>query len=99
MVWSGRPNPPLGEEAADLEPRTTRDVACGDRADAICHAARRCQVPRVVLTPTAHERAAGHAAEAGDDVARRVTWQQVDVTRWNPGEKAYDLVTSHFLHL
>ena len=51
------------------------------------------------LSPTALARAAEHAAEAGDDVAARVRWQQTDVTGWSPEEKAYDLVTSHFLHL
>ena len=98
-LWSGRPNPPLVAAAADLEPGAALDVACGEGADAIWLAAQGWQVTGVDLAPTALDRAAGHAAEVGADVAARVTWQQADVTGWSPDEKAYDLVTSHFLHL
>ncbi|TQN43776.1 thioredoxin reductase [Blastococcus colisei] len=94
-VWSGRPNPPLVTEAADLSPGTALDVGCGEGADAIWLAERGWRVTAVDLSPTALERAACHAAEAGVDVA----WQRADVTDWVPEEKAYDLVTSHFVHL
>jgi thioredoxin reductase/SAM-dependent methyltransferase len=94
-LWSGEPNPPLVAEAADLAPGAALDVGCGEGADAIWLAGRGWRVRAVDLSPTALERAAGHAAEAGVEV----DWQQVDVTSWEPEEKAYDLVTSHFVHL
>jgi thioredoxin reductase/SAM-dependent methyltransferase len=99
MLWSGRPNPPLVAEAADLEPGSALDVGCGEGADAIWLAARGWRVTGVDLATTALDRAAEHAAVAGDGVATRVSWHQVNVTRWDPQEKAYDLVSSHFLHL
>jgi thioredoxin reductase/SAM-dependent methyltransferase len=99
MLWSGRPNPPLIERAAELEPGSALDVGCGEGADAIWLAERGWRVTAVDFSPTALERAAGHAADAGPDVAARLEWQHADVTAWTPGEKAYDLVTSHFLHL
>jgi thioredoxin reductase len=94
-LWSGEPNPPLVEEAADLAPGTALDVGCGEGADAVWLAGRGWRVTGVDLSPTALERAARHAAEAGVEV----DWQQADLTAWTPEEKAYDLVTSHFLHL
>jgi 2-polyprenyl-3-methyl-5-hydroxy-6-metoxy-1,4-benzoquinol methylase len=99
MLWSGRPNPPLVAEAADLEPGSALDVGCGEGADAIWLAARGWRVTGVDLATSALDRAAEHAAAAGDGVATRASWQQVDVTRWDPQETAYDLVSSHFLHL
>ena len=29
----------------------------------------------------------------------RITWQQADLTTWTPPTGAFDLVTSHYLHL
>jgi thioredoxin reductase/SAM-dependent methyltransferase len=93
--WSGEPNPLLVEVAADLAPGTALDAGCGEGADAVWLAGRGWRVTGVDLSPTALERAAGHAAEAGVEA----DWQQADVTAWTPEEKAYDLVTSHFVHL
>jgi hypothetical protein len=44
-------------------------------------------------------RAAEHAAKAGDEVAARIRWQREDLREWMPPERAYDLVTSQYLHL
>ena len=44
-------------------------------------------------------RAAEHAAKAGDEVAARIRWQREDLREWIPPERAYDLVTSQYLHL
>ncbi len=94
-MWSGLPNQPLVEGVGDLPPGTALDVGCGEGADAIWLAQRGWRVTGVDLAPTALERAAGHAAAAGVEV----DWRQADVTDWAPEEKAYDLVTSHFVHL
>jgi len=93
--WRGEPNLPLAAEAADLPPGAALDVGCGEGADAIWLAGRGWRVTAVDVSPTALERAAGHAAAAGVEV----DWRRTDVTDWVPEEKAYDLVTSHFVHL
>jgi thioredoxin reductase/SAM-dependent methyltransferase len=98
-LWSGRPNPPLVEHAADLAPGSALDVGCGEGADAIWLATLGWRVTAVDLSATALERAAGHAAAAGADVASRVEWLRADVTAGMSEGKTYDLVTSHFLHL
>jgi thioredoxin reductase/SAM-dependent methyltransferase len=98
-LWSGRPNPPLVAEAADLAPGSALDVGCGEGADAIWLAARGWQVTAVDFSTTALERAAAHAAAAGADVAARVQWRHADVTAGLSGGDTYDLVSSHFLHL
>jgi thioredoxin reductase/SAM-dependent methyltransferase len=98
-LWSGRPNPPLVEQATDLEPGRALDVGCGEGADAIWLAARGWHVTAVDLSPTALERAAEHAAAAGADVAARIDWRHADVTVQPSDATTYDLVTSHFLHL
>jgi thioredoxin reductase/SAM-dependent methyltransferase len=95
MLWSGEPNPPLVAQVMDLPPGAALDIGCGEGADAIWLAERGWRVSAVDLSPTALGRAAEHAATAGVDV----DWQRVDVTAWVPEEKAYDLVTSFFLHL
>jgi thioredoxin reductase/SAM-dependent methyltransferase len=99
VLWSGRPNAPLVAHAADLVAGSALDVGCGEGADAIWLATRGWQVTAVDFSATALERAAGHAAAAGSDVAARVDWRHADVTAGIPDEVTYDLVSSHFLHL
>ena len=43
--------------------------------------------------------AAGYAAAAGDEIARRITWQQQDLRSWDPGPQRFDLVSAQFMHL
>ncbi|GGS26055.1 class I SAM-dependent methyltransferase [Actinokineospora fastidiosa] len=91
-VWSGRPNPQLVAEAADLTPGTALDAGCGEGADAIWLAARGWRVTGADFATTALRRAAEHPG--GD----RVRWRHVDLTTWTPDER-YDLVSAHFLHM
>lgn len=97
-VWSGRPNPVLVTEAADLHPGTALDVGAGEGADAIWLAARGWHVTALDISTVALERAAGHARAAGDGVTGRTLWQQADVSAWTP-QRSYDLVSAHFMHL
>ncbi|NUT24309.1 MAG: methyltransferase domain-containing protein [Hamadaea sp.] len=94
-VWSGNPNPRLVTVAGDLTPGTALDVGCGEGADVIWLAARGWQVTGVDVSEVALKRA---AEAAGSELADRITWQQADILTWTP-EKAYDLVTAHFIHL
>jgi SAM-dependent methyltransferase len=98
-LWSGNPNRQLVAEAAGLEPGTALDAGAGEGADAIWLAERGWQVTAVDVSGVALGRAAEHAAKAGDEVAARIRWQREDLREWIPPERAYDLVTSQYLHL
>ncbi|MEV0155764.1 FAD-dependent oxidoreductase [Micromonospora sp. NPDC050686] len=96
-VWSGRPNPQLVAEAADLTPGRALDVGCGEGADAVWLAGRGWQVTAVDLAEVAVRRAAAHAAEAG--VADRTTFRQADLRHDPLPGAGYDLVTAQYVHL
>jgi thioredoxin reductase/2-polyprenyl-3-methyl-5-hydroxy-6-metoxy-1,4-benzoquinol methylase len=95
-VWSGRPNAQLVTEVADLSPTAALDLGCGEGADAVWLASRGWQVTAVDWSPTAVDRAAAHAVDAG--VADRVEWVAADLTSWTPPAAAFDLVSAQFLH-
>jgi SAM-dependent methyltransferase len=95
-LWSGRANPSLVTQTADLPPGRALDVGCGEGADALELAGRGWQVTGLDWSEVALARAAEHAAAAG--LTERVEWVQGDVTSWEPPAGAYDLVTAHFLH-
>src|SRR5487761_1878094 len=91
----------LGARGAEpvRHPGTALDAGAGEGADAIWLAERGWQVTAVDVSGVALGRAAGHAAKAGDEVAARIRWQHEDLLEWTPPERAYDLVTSQYLHL
>ncbi|HEV7870761.1 MAG TPA: class I SAM-dependent methyltransferase [Modestobacter sp.] len=95
-LWSGRPNPPLLDEATELSPGRALDVGCGEGGDALWLAGRGWQVTGLDWSEAALARAAEHAAAAG--VTERVEWVRGDIDTWQPPVEAYDLVTAHFLH-
>ncbi|MFF5180118.1 FAD-dependent oxidoreductase [Micromonospora sp. NPDC000316] len=96
-VWSGRPNPQLVTEAADLTPGRALDVGSGEGADAVWLAERGWQVTAVDISTTALARAAEHAEAAG--VGDRVEFTHADLREKPPAEQAYDLVSAQFMHL
>lgn len=98
-IWSGRPNPQLVAEATGLTPGRALDVGCGEGADAVWLAGRGWRVTAVDISATALERAASHAADAGAEVAARISWAQGDLGDRVPAEGGYDLVSSQFMHL
>jgi SAM-dependent methyltransferase len=98
-IWSGNPNPHLVEKVADLVPGTALDVGCGEGADAIWLAARGWHVTGIDVSVVALERAAQRAADAGQEVAERITWQQADILSWEPAPMRFDLVSAQFMHL
>jgi SAM-dependent methyltransferase len=95
-LWSGRVNPSLAAEAADLAPGRALDVGCGEGADVLWLAGRGWQVTGLDWSEVALARAAEHAAAAG--LSDRVEWVRGSFEDWQPPVAAYDLVTAHFLH-
>ncbi|SFL72096.1 methyltransferase domain-containing protein [Geodermatophilus ruber] len=95
-VWSGRPNAALVAEVADLPPGRALDLGSGEGGDAVWLASRGWRVTGVDWSPTALQRAAVHAAEAG--VGDRVEWVTADLTTWTPPAGAFDLIAAAFLH-
>jgi SAM-dependent methyltransferase len=89
-VWSGRPNPQLVAEVADLPPGTALDAGCGEGADAVWLAERGWRVTAVDFAAAALARGAEHAPG--------VDWVRADLTAWTPPAR-YDLVSAQFLHL
>ncbi|HEX8005784.1 MAG TPA: class I SAM-dependent methyltransferase [Trebonia sp.] len=98
-LWSGKPNAHLVAQAEDLAPGTALDAGAGEGADAIWLAGRGWRVTAVDISAVALERAAGHAAQAGEEVAGRITWHREDLLEWRPPKRGYDLVAAHYLHL
>jgi SAM-dependent methyltransferase len=98
-IWSGNANPQLVATASALVPGTALDVGSGEGADAIWLATQGWQVTGVDISAVALDRAAGHAAQAGDQIAARITWERVDVLSWDPAPRRYDLVSAQFMQL
>src|SRR6476661_2126850 len=101
-LWSGKPNPQLVHEAGGLRPGKALELGCGEGADAIWLARQGWSVTAVDVSAVALERAHSHelaelARESvnasNGDIRSRITWQQADLTQWQP-EGPYDLVTS-----
>ena len=53
---------------------------------------------RLAIEAWALERAADYAAAAGEEVARRITWQREDLLSWVPGPERFDLVSAQFMY-
>jgi SAM-dependent methyltransferase len=98
-LWSGKPNRHLVTEAEGLAPGTALDAGAGEGADAIWLARRGWRVTAADISGVALERAAGHAAKEGEDVAARIQWLREDLLWYQPPRRAYDLVTAQYLHL
>ncbi|GHS88565.1 methyltransferase [Actinomycetota bacterium] len=94
QVWSGRVNPLLAREAADLAPGTALDLGCGEGGDAIWLAGRGWRVTGVDISATALARAEEHAAAAG--LAGRIDWQRHDLAESFPAG-TFDLVSLQFV--
>lgn len=98
-IWSGNANPHLVATAGALTPGTALDIGSGEGADAIWLAAQGWQVTGVDISAVALDRAAGHAAKAGDQIAARITWLRADILTWDPAPEQYDLVSAQFMQL
>jgi len=97
-IWSGQPNPQLVAQAAELAPGEALEAGCGEGADAIWLARQGWTVTAVDVSAVALERAAGYAAAAGEQIARRITWQREDLLSWVPAPERFDLVSAQFMY-
>jgi SAM-dependent methyltransferase len=95
-LWTGRPNPQLVTEAANLRPGRALDAGCGEGGDALWLATSGWRVTAVDFSATALARGAKEAAAQGLD--ERISWLQADLTSWAP-EEQFDLVSAQFMHL
>lgn len=95
-LGNGTPNPQLVTEATGLPPGTALDVGCGEGGDVIWLARQGWTVTGADFSANGLARAARHVEQAG--AADRVDWWQVDARTFEADGRAYDLVTSHYLH-
>ncbi len=95
-IWSGRPNPQLVADAADLVPGRALDVGAGEGADAIWLAQRGWQVVAADISSVALERGRRQAEDLG--LADRIAWEHLDVTAAELPPGPFDLVSAQFLH-
>ncbi len=99
-VWSGNPNPQLLAYGSGLTPGSGLDAGCGEGADAIWLATSGWKVTGVDISPVGLERAATHAAAASEAIAARIQWRHADLFADDIEPfGAFDLVSSHYLHL
>lgn len=91
--WDEEPNPFLPEDLAGLAPGAALDVGCGEGSDAVWLAKRGWKVTAVDISGVALDR--GRAA----DTDRLVEWVQADILAWQPPAAAFDLVSTHFMHI
>lgn len=98
-VGAGRrdPSPSLVSEVGGLRPGRALDAGCGVGGDALWLAAHGWQVTAVDVSTTALE--AGRETAAGTAFADRIDWVHGDLTTWEPDRAAFDLVTSHYVHV
>jgi len=94
-MWSGRVNPAVAREVAELAPGTALELGSGEGADALWIAARGWTVTALDISPAALAVGAKEAAARG--LADRIAWVQEDLVVWRPTAE-YDLVTSAFFH-
>ncbi len=92
-AWDDEPNPFLADDIAGLTPGTALDVGCGEGSDSVWLAKQGWQVTAVDISNVALDR--GRAA----DTDHLVTWVQADVLAWAPPTDAFDLVSTHFMHI
>jgi 2-polyprenyl-3-methyl-5-hydroxy-6-metoxy-1,4-benzoquinol methylase len=95
-VWSGAPNPQLVAEASGLTPGSALDVGCGEGGDVIWLARHGWRVTGADFSKKGLTRAARHVEQAG--LGDQVDWWQVDARHFAAQGRAYDLVSTHFLH-
>ena len=97
QIWSGRPNPQLVADLADLSPGRALDVGAGEGADAIWLAERGWKVTALDISSVALERGRCQVESLGAGLADRIEWVRTDVLETDLPEGPFDLVTLQFM--
>jgi len=93
------PSPSLVTETSGLTPGRALDAGCGVGGDALWLAAHGWQVTAVDISLTALEQGRRAAQAAGPAFAERIEWVHGDLTTRDPGQREFDLVSSHHVHV
>ena len=105
MLATKAPNPYVTGELEELF--TTRrpdsepsvlDAGAGHGAEALWLAAHGWNVTAVDFSPAALDFGQRNAAQAGADVAERITWVEGDLGVWAPEPRAHDVVLCLYVH-
>jgi trans-aconitate methyltransferase len=98
QLWSGRVNPVLEAEAAELAPGRALDAGCGEGGDAMWLAERGWNVTAIDVSVVAVNRATvewkRRAIRAG-----AAMFKQRDLTEWSPPVRSFALVSAQYLHV
>jgi len=97
-IWSGKPNPQLVADTAELAPGRALDVGAGEGADAIWLAERGWTVDALDISGVALQRGRAEATARGADIAARIDWLHADVLSDELPAGPYDLVSLQFMH-
>ena len=93
------PSPSLVTQTAGLAPGRALDAGCGVGGDALWLAARGWHVTAVDVSLTALQQGRRSAEAAGSALAERIEWVHGDLTEWQPRQRTFDLVSSHYVHV
>jgi SAM-dependent methyltransferase len=99
LVWSASPNMWVEQLTIDLPPGTALDIAAGEGRNALWLAARGWHCTAADFSAVALHRAASLAKEKLGRDAGRLKTLEVDVQKWFPPARSYDLVLVVYLHL
>jgi SAM-dependent methyltransferase len=92
QLWSGQPNGALVAEVAGLRPGRALDIGSGEGADAVWLARGGWAVTALEVSGVALQRAAGHARDAGVDIA----WVHADLAAATLPPASFDLVSAQY---
>lgn len=98
QLWSGRVNPVLEAEAADLPPGRALDAGCGEGGDAMWLAERGWNVTAIDVSTVAVNRATVEWKRRGIR-AGAAMFKQRDLTEWSPPVRGFGLVSAQYLHV
>ena len=98
QLWSGRVNPVLEAEAADLAPGRALDAGCGEGGDAMWLAERGWNVTAIDVSTVAVNRATVEWKRRGIR-AGAAMFKQRDLSEWSPPVRGFGLVSAQYLHV
>lgn len=98
QLWSGRVNPVLEAEAAELSAGRALDAGCGEGGDAMWLAERGWNVTAIDVSTVAVNRANVEWKRRGIR-AGAAMFKQRDLSEWSPPVRGFGLVSAQYLHV